>query len=87
MSDIKFVDGLIVKKPHDNAPDFVKLEISIKRADLGNWLRNEKEEWINIQVKESKQGKLYAAVNDWKPEAKQAEPERPPLDDIENLPF
>ncbi len=68
MSDIKFVDGLIVKAPHPNAPDFVKMSISIKRKDLGNWLRNETEEWINIQVKESKNGKWYAAVDDWKPD-------------------
>ena len=24
MNEKKFVDGLIVKKPHENAPDFVK---------------------------------------------------------------
>jgi len=68
MSDIEFVDGLIVKAPKDGAPDFVKCSISIKRKDLGNWLRNKDDDWINIDVKESKSGKWYAAVNDWKPE-------------------
>jgi len=68
MSDIKFVDGLIVKAPHEKAPDFVKAGISIKREDLIKWLQAETDEWINLQVKESgKTGKWYAAVDDWKP--------------------
>lgn len=66
MSDKKFVDGLITKKPHDKAPDFIKCNISIKRDELMQWLRN-KEEWVNIDIKESKNGKWYAEVNDWKP--------------------
>ncbi len=70
MSDIEFVDGLIIKPPHPNAPDFVKCSISIKRKDLGNWLRGKNDEWINLDVKESKGGKWYAAVSDWKPEKK-----------------
>lgn len=69
----QFVDGLIVKTPHPRAPDFVKLEISIKRKELGNWLRGKSDEWINIQVKESKGGKLYAEVNEWKPDASKKE--------------
>ena len=30
--EIAFVNGLIVKAPHENAPDFVKAAISIKVA-------------------------------------------------------
>ena len=37
-NDIEFVNGLIVKAPHQNAPDFVKAAISIKVADLTEWL-------------------------------------------------
>ena len=66
-NDIEFVDGLIIKAPHEKAPDFVKCSISIKRADLGNWLRGKDDEWINLQVKESKAGKWYAQVDNWKP--------------------
>ena len=70
MSDEKeFVDGLIVKAPHAKAPDFVKASISIKRKDLGNWLRQKDDEWINLQVKESRGGKWYAEVDTWKPDA------------------
>ena len=71
MSDTpEFVDGLIVKAPHERAPDFVKCQISIKRKDLGNWLRGRSDEWINIDVKESRGGKWYAAVSTYKKEDK-----------------
>jgi hypothetical protein len=72
MSDKEFVDGLIVKAPNDKAPDFVKCSISIKRKDLGNWLRGKEDDWINLDVKEGKTGKWYAEVNTWKPEQPQA---------------
>ena len=89
----EFVDGLIVKAPRDGAPDFVKMSISIKRADLGNWLRGKTDEWINIDVKESKGGKWYCAVNNWKPEQQssgsnqgvQTAPIDPDFDDL--IPF
>ena len=65
MSEIKFVDGLMVKKPHYKAPDFIKASLSIKREELISWLQGESSEWINIDVKESKKGSWYAQVNDW----------------------
>ena len=90
MSDIEFVDGLMVKQPHEKAPDFVKMSISIKRKELGNWLRGKDDEWINIQVKESKNGKLYAAVDNWKPEQQQSQQSQQsaPVDDFDDdIPF
>lgn len=92
--EIQFVDGLIVKPPHAKAPDFVKASISIKVADLGVWLRQKHkagEEWVNIDVKESKNGKWYAAVSNFKPKEKQAEQPKKPsgkFDDMEDdIPF
>ncbi len=72
--EIEFVDGLIVKAPHERAPDFVKASISIKVEDLGKWLRGKYkagDEWVNIDVKEAKSGKWYAAVSTYKPKAKE----------------
>jgi hypothetical protein len=72
--EIEFVNGLIVKKPHEKAPDFVKASISIKVADLGMWLREKHkagDEWVNVDVKESKGGKWYAAVSTFKPKEPQ----------------
>jgi hypothetical protein len=79
-NDIEFVDGLIVKPPHERAPDFVKAQISIKVADLGMWLRAKHkagEEWVNIDVKAAKSGKWYAAVSTYKPKEKEAEKPSP----------
>ena len=69
MSDkkVEFVDGLFVDKPHDKAPDFIKCSISIKRSALISWLSQKEDDRINIDVKESKAGKYYASVNDFKP--------------------
>ncbi len=73
MADIEFVNGLIVKAPHDYAPDFVKANISFKREELIAWLEAREEEWINIDVKESKLGKWYASVSKFK--KKETEPD------------
>lgn len=68
MSDTpEFVDGLIIKAPHEKAPDFVKAAISIKRSELITWLSTRTDDWINLDVKESKKGNWYAQVNDFKP--------------------
>ena len=68
--EIEFVDGLLVRAPNPKAPDFVKASIAIKVEDLGKWLRAKYkagEEWVNIDVKEAKSGKWYAAVSNFKP--------------------
>ena len=73
MSEEKnFVEGLIVKLPDDNAPDFVKLKLSIKLDEFGPWVANQKSndpaiEWLNIEIKEGRSGKWYAERNMWKP--------------------
>lgn len=96
MSDeIEFVDGMIVKPPHERAPQFVKAQISIKVEDLGKWLREKYkagDEWINLDVKESKNGKWYAAVSTFKPKEKAAPAPQPqsrrPTDDMaDDIPF
>ena len=72
MSENNFIDGLIVKAPHQNAPDFVKAKLSIKREELIGWLQQQTGDWINVDVKESRAGKWYAAVDDWKPDSDRA---------------
>ncbi len=63
-----FIDGLSAKEPHQNAPDFVKAKISIKVADLIAWLQEQQTDWVNADLKVSKQGNYYISVDDWKPE-------------------
>ena len=65
--DSKFPKGFIVKAPRDNAPDFVKASISIKREELIEWLSSRDTDWINLDVKEAKSGHWYASVNTFKP--------------------
>jgi hypothetical protein len=74
-NDTKFIDGLIFKAPHENAPEYVIAKISIKRAELIVWLQSQTGDWINADLKESQQGKLYAAVDDWKPGTQRQERE------------
>ena len=88
MADIEFVDGLMVKAPRDGAPDFVKGSISIKRVDLGNWLRAKDDEWINLDIKVGKTGKWYVSVDNWKPDASQGMKTEPMSSaELEDMPF
>ena len=66
-----FVQGMIIKAPHQNAPDFVKGSISMKKADLIQWLNQQEGDWVNADIKVSKGGKWYVAKNTWKPEKKE----------------
>ena len=67
-NNLEFPQGLIFKLPRENDPDFIKGSLSIKRAELIQWLNSKSDEWINLDLKEGKSGKAYAAVNNWKPE-------------------
>lgn len=66
-NDNKFIDGLMFKAPHERAPEYVKAKGSIQREKLIAWLQQQRGDWINFDVKESQQGKYYAAIDDWKP--------------------
>ena len=72
-----FLDGLIFKLPSPNAPDFVKGKLSIKREQLIAALSGMTDEWVNLDLLESKQGKAYAKINDWKKDETKAQ-------DVEN---
>lgn len=63
-----YPDGLYAHPPRDGAPDFVKGKISIHRDRLGAFLSTWPDEWVNLDVKEGREGKWYAQVNAWKPE-------------------
>jgi hypothetical protein len=85
-----FPKGLYFNLPRDGAPDFVKGQVSIKVADLVEYLGKVKGEWLNIDLKVSKDGKPYAEVNTWKPDPNKTKPEEAPRDEPEaddDLPF
>lgn len=68
MSDAKFIPGLFFKPPHDKAPEFVLAKGSIKVADMLQFLQRQEGEWVNFDLKKSRDGKPYASVDDWKPQ-------------------
>jgi hypothetical protein len=67
MSEIEFINGLIFKAPSEKAPDYVRAKGSIKVSELMAWLDGRETEWVNFDVKVSKAGKWYAAVDSWEP--------------------
>jgi hypothetical protein len=88
--EVKFVDGLIVKAPREGAPDFVKAAISIKVAELKDWLSTQEGEWVNLDVKAAKSGKWYASVSTYKPKDEQAKPSKPASNQVideSDIPF
>lgn len=80
----KFIDGLKIEAPHEKAPDFVKAKGAIKRDQLVDWLRQQSDEWINFNVKVSRNGNWYCEVDTWKPKEKQPPSARKSDDMSEN---
>jgi len=66
-TETAFAQGLIVKAPRDNAPDYVIGSLSIRREEFIAWLQSRDGEWVNLDMKRGQSGKWYAAVNNWKP--------------------
>jgi hypothetical protein len=67
MAEVIFIDGMIVKR-NDKAPDFVKCQVTFKAHEFKVFLdANQNDGWMNVDIKESKNGKLYASLNNWKP--------------------
>lgn len=68
MKEKIFADGFIMKKPHQNAPDFVMGKLSIKVDDAVMFLQKHIDNgWVNLDMKKSKEGKIYLELNNWKP--------------------
>lgn len=66
MSD--FIKGIIFKAPHENAPDFVKGKMSIKKSELIEFLQADRSgsDWLNYDLKVSKDGKWYFQLDTYK---------------------
>jgi len=65
----KFLNGFMVKEAHPNSPDFIKCKVSINIPSITEAFAEFDNEWINLDIKRSKEGKLYAQVDEWKPES------------------
>ena len=65
--DAIFPKGLVIKNPHEKAPDFVRAKLHIIKDELIPWLNEQEDDWINCDVKLSRNGRLYIQVDTWKP--------------------
>jgi len=86
-------EGFFLKLPHDNAPGWVKGQIGIKvdtAIEYLNRVKNDKG-YVNLDLKESKAGKLYLDLNCFIPkprEVRTAVPVAPePADPEDQDPF
>lgn len=81
MAEKIFANGLVYKAPRERAPDYVKGSLSFKVEEFVAWLQEHQSAtgWVNVQIKESKGGKLYCELDTWKPgqqnEARNDDPE------------
>lgn len=67
MADAIFVDGIRIFNPKDTAPEFIKANLLIKPSELIPWLqRHAENDEIRADLKVSKGGKLYLALNTYK---------------------
>ena len=73
--EVVFADGFIFKKPNENAPEFVKGDISIKVGEFIEFLQKHNNNgWVNLNLKKSQGGKLYVDLNTWTPKKDESTP-------------
>ncbi len=71
-----FAEGIYLNKVNDNAPEFIKANVSIHAQQLISWLATNQKHadekgYIRLVGKESKGGKRYFELDTWKPTEKQ----------------
>ena len=92
---VVFVDGLNVYTPSTNAPDWVKADMVLNPTKLIKWLQDNDQYLkegkhgleVRLQVKQSAQGKLYAAVDTYEPKLKAEVTSKSVTVDDGDLPF
>ena len=81
-----FPDGIRFEKPNEKAPGWVKGKISIKVDKFMEFAQKNQTEkgWLNLDLKEAKNGTLYLELNTWKKAWKPEE--RPKSNEIPEIP-
>lgn len=85
MSERIFAKGFIIKRPSENAPDFIKGKMSIKVSEAIEFLKeHQNNDWVNMDLLVSKDGsKLYFQLDTYKKEEKPAQDTNSTNEDIE----
>jgi hypothetical protein len=68
MAETIFVDGMRFEIPNEKTPEWIKGKISVKVSSLIPFLQAHQSEkgWVNIDLKKSKGGTFYLALNTYK---------------------
>ena len=88
MNDQKFVDGLWVDRRQE-APEFVVCSLSFHEPRFAEYLAKNVNQkgYVNIDILRSREGKLYAKLNDWKPKSDELSQETPQENPFDEIPF
>lgn len=71
MPEAKFVDGLFVNR-RENSPEFLIASLSFNQKFIDYLKGNfNSKGYCNVDVLKSKEGKLYAKLNDWQPKSEE----------------
>lgn len=84
-NDKKFSEGLYF---NESDKDFIEMRIGVNKKQLIAWMKKEMgnpNEWINVDVKKAKNGKLYGEINTYNPKDKLGSQDRKNIDDIEAI--
>jgi hypothetical protein len=102
MSEINFARGFYFDEPKDTAPEWVVGKVSINKQQFLGWLEKQgtnDKGYVRLDVKRSKDGKIYAALDTWQPQGARSEAREyggggsarkdvaEPFDDLADLPF
>lgn len=88
MSDIEFANGFYFNEPNEKAPDFVLGSVSIKPQAFIDWLSEQtpsEKGYVRLAIKRSREGKIYASLDNWQPTQKPAPVST--FDDDDSIPF
>jgi len=66
---VVFAEGIYFDKPGEKTPDFIKGKISIDLERFYKWAKENinAKGYIRLDLKKSKEGKLYLSLNNWEP--------------------
>ena len=90
MSETELARGFYFDEPKENAPNWVVGKVSINKEQFLGWLEKQKANdkgYVRLDVKRSKEGKIYASLDTWKPSGERRQEPVPAVDMDDVIPF
>jgi hypothetical protein len=90
MSETELARGFYFDEPKENAPNWVVGKVSINKEQFLGWLEKQKANdkgYVRLDVKRSKEGKIYASLDTWKPSGERRQEPVPAVDMDDGIPF